>query len=178
MVPFLLSLLKMALSEYVRNLPHKLTSHNLSLNQSNPLNIFFNCQIPMVQCRHKTYNSQYFQVQNTWVAVIQHIRSIWLDKKKFAYDVEIEKLGNLESSKYTIASCCPHKANIQQSSKRPPTLSRFNRKILSGGLHQKHWRILWSPKGVFQVASLIKIRNPNKKVPLHSPDIPHPFPAS
>lgn len=127
----------------------KCIAHNLSLNHSNPLNISFYLPDTTDTMQTQNIQSPYFQVQNTRVAVMQHIRSILIHKKKLAYDVEIEKLGNLESTKYTVACCCPHKANIRQSSKRPPTLSRFDRKILASGLHQKHLRIL-NPKGVLK----------------------------
>jgi hypothetical protein len=40
----------------------------------------------------------------------------------------------LEGTKDTVPSCSPNKANIQESTERPPLISWLNREVLTSGL--------------------------------------------
>lgn len=44
---------------------------------------------------------------------------------------------HLEGTKDTVPSCSPNKANIQESTERPPLISWLNREVLTSGLMNK-----------------------------------------
>jgi hypothetical protein len=51
----------------------------------------------------------------------------------------------LEGTKDTVPCCSPDKANIQESTERPPLISRLNREVLASGLMNEQRETLEMP---------------------------------